>query len=316
MSNKCDVHRHLGGSIGPSTIWAIIRRQNLYQHSSSLRDVIFRTTFLNDNNYEFMNFLQKFDILDKLHWDAWAIEIAIEQVCHDLMLEGIKYTEISLSLNKFIKDTNLDITDIIIFISELFTKYSNRYHTNVKLLLSLRYDSDRNKQIIFSDIIDNDMLAAKFIGIDLVGDEKLFDTEFYRPIMKKWNDAHKQTRAHVGELPGTTQNVYSAITELNVTRIAHGIQADARTLRIAKDRGIYFDLALHSNIYTGACSDITGHAVRRMLDVGNIVTLNTDDPVQFSCTIDDEYRLLSRSKLATDAEVLAIQQNAEKLITN
>ena len=71
-----------------------------------------------------------------------------------------------------------------------------------------------------------------------------------------------------------------------------------------------FDLAIHSNLTTGAISDIMDHPMKRMLGLGCKVTLNTDDPTQFGCTLDDEFKLALDSGLITESQAKEIMSNA------
>ncbi len=257
----------------------------------------------------FLNFLRKFEILDKIPWPNWAIDLSIEQICRDISKEGIKHSEVSLSINKYVKDDRSP-EYVSEFISECFEKHAAEYDITVGLLLSLRYDSPQKTQLRYAEMVQHHEFRDRFIGIDLIGNEDYYDAEFYAPIFKNWGQYEKVLRAHVGEMPGTGDNVKSAIKDLNVTRIAHGIQADDETLDYAKDRGICFDLALHSNLTTGAIEKIEEHPLKRMVELGCTVTLNTDDPIQFGCTVNDEFELAVASGLITGDDCKRLMQDA------
>ncbi len=308
---KCDIHRHLGGSVSPDTVWEIAKRTNGI--GLTYEQLVKRMTVGGARGIGFSNFLDKFKVLDEVPWPGWAIDLAIKQVCKDLSKEGIDYSEISLSLNKYVQngqyhgdDAHLQVAD---YLYNCFERYSNMFGVRVGLLLSLRYDSPRDKQLLYSSIIQHDQ-NKYFCGIDLVGDEAEFDAEFYRPILQEWYDAGKATRAHVGEMPGTEDNVGIAVYDLPVTRLAHGIHASDEVFKEAVRKGIVFDLAIHSNLTTGAISDIMDHPMKRMLGLGCKVTLNTDDPTQFGCTLDDEFKLALDSGLITESQAKEIMSNA------
>lgn len=295
--------------MSPDTVWAIMNKSDNVQ--MSYPELMNKMVCFNDN-IGFSNFLDKFKILDNIEWSEWAIDFTIDQVCRDISKEEIKYSEISLSLNKY--NEIGDLKDIALFINESFKKYSDRYGIQIGLLLSLRYNSSRDLQIEISNIIDDKSLRDIFIGIDLVGDESYFDVGFYKTIFDKWRMHDKILRAHVGEMPGTCDNVIKAISILKATRIAHGIQGSNDAFDLAAKSGVCFDLALHSNLTTGAVYDIMNHPIRRMLNRGCIVTLNTDDPIQFSCSLDDEYLLALNYGLLTLTEANDIMTNSYNAI--
>ena len=313
---KYDIHRHLGGSISVQTVWKIINRLKFYHLAKSLNDVRKLMTYISGDRRNFRTFLRKFEILDGITWKDWAIELVAEQVCRDMADEHIKYAEISLSLNKFVKHNNWTINEAASFISDSFKRHAANSHVEVGLLLSLRYDSPRELQNEFSAIIFDDEIASKFVGLDLVGAEEFLDVDFYEPIVQDWNSAGKRTRAHVGELPGTCKNVQNVVECLKVSRIAHGIQASREVLRMCVGNNISFDLALHSNLFTGDVKSIREHHLKTMVHTGCKITLNTDDPVQFGCRLEDEYRLAVDSGLVREQDVVGFRRNAHEVYVN
>lgn len=304
--DKCDLHRHMGGSISPQTVIEILRRSGT---KLRLDDAINRMV-CNGSNIGFKTFLDKFKILDSVPWPDWAIDLAIEQICSDLSAENIQYTEISLSINKYVYANKWSPKDVAMFIAESFRHHANKHKTEVGILLSLRYDSNREDQELYGQLVNDEDLRGLFCGIDLIGNEDLFDAEFYKPIFDEWRFNGKTLRAHVGEMPGKGANVREAIEILGVNRIAHGVQADDDTLKLAADRGVCFDLALHSNIITGAISNIKTHPIKRMMAAGCRVTLNTDDPIQFNCTLDSEFDLALRNGLIDEDQAIILMRNA------
>lgn len=100
--------------------------------------------------------------------------------------------------------------------------------------------------------------------------------------------------AHAGESSGA-EGVVSALDELGVSRIDHGIRAveDPGVLGRLAAEGITLDVALTSNL-TLLDPDIERHPIRRLVDAGVPVTLNTDDPVTLGVTLSGELALATR----------------------
>ena len=297
--------RKHGGCISPRTIYNIQSHNKL----DPTYETIYNRMVCTKPNIGFTAFLNKFSILDEIKWPEWAIELAIEQTCSDLKAEGIQYSQISLSIGKYMRSGH-KAADIAKLISDLFRKYSTQYNITTGLMLSLTYHSPKDIQLECANLINNQDIADRFCGIDLVGDETRFEAEFYMPIFNEWRAHGKMLRAHVGEMPGMGHNVRAAIELLKVDRIAHGIQADDYTLEMAADHQVCFDLALHSNIITGAWVDLHSHPIKRMLDAKCKITLNTDDPIQFMCTLDNEFNLALNNNLITHKQAKDIMYNA------
>lgn len=300
---RVDSHCHFGGMITPETIYDIAYPQ-LRMNVNDIRDAI----VCGENDRSFDKFLEKFQILDAIKWDPLLIVATISDVCDNLHKNNIHCISISMSLNKYISQhiTPIEAAKII---QHFFKVFSEPLNIECKLLLSLKYESPIRNQAILSEITNSTVFDG-FDGIDFVGREDYLNPRLYQPCLMQWKQAGKTIRAHVGELPGTADNVKIAMHELGVTRIAHGIYADNKSLHEAADNNIVFDLALWSNMKTGAVVDMKKHPIRNMIDRGCLITLNTDDPVQFGCSIDDEFDLAMKLNLINEEESRHIMRTA------
>jgi len=134
-------HRHFGGSISPSTVHTIMAANG---QPFTMKEIISRMTYSKKEiGKGFKPFLEKFSILDEVHWSEWAIDESISQVCKDIATEGIKHVDISLSPNKYMKDNKWSIKDALKFVSRSFLHHTKRNNITCGLLLALRYDSSR-----------------------------------------------------------------------------------------------------------------------------------------------------------------------------
>jgi adenosine deaminase len=308
---KIDRHCHMGGSITPETIWEIIQHSGSYYIAKSLDEVRTRLTYVNDNVKGFTHFLSKFSILDKIDWDEWAIKHACDSICRNAIADGIEEIDISFSVDKYVRSGRWNHADIICLICEFYSAYRNQL--KVGPFLSISYHSERAVQSTVAELIDNPRIAECVAGLDLVGDERGYDSGFYGPIIEDWNNHGKVTREHIAEMPYLSHNLAKVLSRKKIQRpkrIAHGIFGTDDDFKLARDNGIIFDLAITSNIITGAVTSIIEHPLPRMLTLGCLVTINTDDPVQFRTNLDREFELAGCCGLITEAEAKQIQENA------
>jgi len=287
---KIDTHCHLGGSISPAFVWQVIQEQNLKYLAESYDDVVSSMTFGPLEKRDFHKFLDKFKIIDCIKWNENLIEMSIRDICHNLELNNIDYCWMDFSINKYL-DSGMKWHkhEAIQFIYDIFQKYRPN---KVGLILSLKYESMRASQRQYSKLIEHDAAQKCLIGLDLVGDEGYFDSDFYASIFRDWNSAGKITRAHVGESQ-SENNIKEAIDKLHVTNIAHGFKIinDINIVKLAKENNITFDLAITSNNVTGVWPFHISHPGIKMLDMGLRCTLGSDDPIQCSTTLDNEFRV-------------------------
>lgn len=310
---KADNHRHLGGSISSHTVCEILRRQ--FPHMAIDAGKIHRDmTYAPGEALDFRHFLNKFKILDVIQWDEEAIKSTIEQVCWDIAKEGIKYCELKFSVNKYVRHTGWPVVDTIKLVHNLVAAECEKWDISIALVLSLKYEANRDEQQKMARVIDNPDIVEILSGIDLVGDESFYDYQFYQPIFREWGNVYKRGLvAHVGETQ-SAENVRTAIEKLGVKRISHGISIvdSPEIMALAKDRDICFDVALTSNLCTGVVKDLREHPVKRMLDFGLSIAIGTDDPSVLSTTLDEEYQKLISITGVPEEKLSEIMENSIK----
>lgn len=306
MNLKLDLHRHLGGCITPGFVWNAINNNGWHHIAKDEEHVRQLMQFQESEPAGFHRFLSKFTILDNVIWDEELIDRSVLDVCNGLSEESIDYTWLRFSINKYMRDLKWSKKQAIKFIRERFD-----YHLpgKVGLVLSLKYESDRECQKNLSSLINDPEVADAVIGIDLVGDEGCFCHKFYTPLFDEWNRANKITCAHVGESQ-QCENIKLAI-EMGVKQIAHGVRAfdDEEVVKLAKDKDVGFDMALTSNLLTGVYDSIYSHPLDRFLHAGLRVTIGTDDPTQCGTTLDSEFQVL-RNHGYRDEHLNQLKENA------
>ena len=140
-------------------------------------------------------------------------------------------------------------------------------------------------------------------GIDLQGDDRLgIDPEF----VEFYGEAKRlglRLKVHAGEMT-RPEVVREAVEKLQAGHLSHGVRAveDPALLRELSARGVWFHVCPTSNVLLGVARDYATHPIRRLLDAGCNVTLNSDDPLLFGVTITDEYlRAADKVGLSTRA---------------
>ena len=64
-----------------------------------------------------------------------------------------------------------------------------------------------------------------------------------------------------------------------------------------------------SNLRLRVIDELTHHPLRRMMDKGLVVTVNSDDPAYFGGYVNDNYRAVSDALSLTRQEITAIVRN-------
>ncbi|MCW5747266.1 MAG: adenosine deaminase [Alphaproteobacteria bacterium] len=158
------------------------------------------------------------------------------------------------------------------------------------------------------------MLAAPHpyvVGFGMAGDELRYAPADFAPAFRLVADAGYPCTAHAGEVAGP-QSVRATLDALPVSRIGHGVRAseDPRLLDEIARRGVVLEVCPGSNIALGVYRNLASHPLRRLIDAGCKVTLNSDDPPYFDTSIGREYATAGHAFGLTPRQLLDITETA------
>ena len=102
--------------------------------------------------------------------------------------------------------------------------------------------------------------------------------------------------AHAGE-EGPPEYIVEALDILRVARIDHGIRAiedEALTSRLARAQ-MPLTVCPLSNVKLCAVPSLAAHPLKKLMDAGVLVTINSDDPAYFGGYVGENYRATARA---------------------
>ncbi|MCG8694281.1 MAG: adenosine deaminase, partial [Minwuiales bacterium] len=146
----------------------------------------------------------------------------------------------------------------------------------------------------------------RIVAVGLDSSEVGHPPSKFRQVFARARDAGFLTVAHAGE-EGPAEYVHEALDLLRVRRIDHGNRAlddPALVSRLAAE-GMPLTVCPLSNLKLCVVDDMADHPLKRMLDLGLTVTVNSDDPAYFGGYVNANYRAvqqaldLGRDDLAT-----------------
>ena len=149
------------------------------------------------------------------------------------------------------------------------------------------------------------------VSFGIGGDETALPAlEFARAVAMA-REAGLRFTPHAGET-STAENVWEMV-RMGADRIGHGIRSveDASLLATLKERGIALEVCPTSNLRTGSVASLAVHPLRALFDGGVMVTLNSDDPAIFECSLLGEFEA-ARGMGFTEAELAVIAENARR----
>lgn len=288
---KVELHRHLEGSLRVPTMMEIVRAHGLdVKNTGYLKPLVQVDT---QEPYTFENFLSKFGTLRLFYKSPDIIKRLTREAVEDAALENIRYLELRFTPVALSRAEGFPMAKVVDWVIDSVQEASAQYGLPVRLIVSInRHESVAQAKKVLEIALSRQ--EQGIVGIDLAGNEAEFSAE---PFVELFSVARKQglkITIHAGEWGGP-ENVRQAIEVLGADRIGHGIRVleDPDTVAIARERKTVFEVCVTSNHHSGAVVSLPDHPIKKMLDEGLNVTINTDDPSISRIDLSNEYQTVT-----------------------
>jgi len=287
---KVELHRHLEGSLRVSTLIDIAK-----QHSITVPTGLVRLNRLvqvqQEEPYNFENFLAKFNTLRLFYRSPDVIDRVTREAIEDAAKDNVKYMELRFTPVALSRAERFPLADVVDWVCQSAREASEKFGILVRLITSVnRHESpELAEQVAWLAAGRKD---SGIVGLDLAGNEAQFPAEPFISIFREARQAGLKIAVHAGEWGGA-DNVRQAIEQFNADRIGHGVRVmeDDYAVSLARSRQTCFEVCITSNHQTGVVKELTDHPLKKMIDAGLNVTLNTDDPSISQITLSHEYKV-------------------------
>ena len=153
--------------------------------------------------------------------------------------------------------------------------------------------------------------AGLICGVAVAGPEAGFPISRLARVMDRYAEAGVPVEIHAAEWCGP-ESVWDALAHGHPRRIGHGTHVfdDPKLVEQLVESQIHIEMCPTSNLCTGSIARIEEHPIRRAFDAGLNVSVSTDDPGAFGCSMTSEYALLAERFGFTADELLTLGANA------
>ncbi len=151
----------------------------------------------------------------------------------------------------------------------------------------------------------------ELIGIGLDFNEAPFPPDPYGALFAAARRAGLHVTSHAGET-GPAGHIRGSLEVLKSERIDHGyaVVNDIALMQDCKDAGVVFTVCPSTSEITSPWTDLAepDHAIRRMIDFGLRVCINSDDPPMFQTDLGLEYEKAALKLKLTPPEIVTTIQ--------
>jgi len=300
---KLEQHVHIVGSAKPETFLWLIEDSGSQLPYSTLEDL--------RKFYEYRDFPHFLEMYSRVN-DTITREAHFERITYE-MLESqagcnVRHVEAIFSAWDHVR-RGLDY-DLMV---EAINRGIRRARRMWSVSCTIRIDLVRNygpevgmKVLDFIEVKRDNVLA-----IDTGGSEFGYPPAPYRECYRRARDMGLHTVAHQGEGAGADY-MWECIEALRPERIGHGVAAggDQRLMKTIADRGIAIECCPVSNLRTAAVPSWGLHPIRRFIENGIRVSVNSDDPPMFGTDMNNEYLQLHRNLGFTLRELFGVSMDS------
>jgi adenosine deaminase len=153
--------------------------------------------------------------------------------------------------------------------------------------------------------------VERLLGVGLESSEVGNPPQWFTDAYRLAREAGLHTVAHAGE-EGPPQYITNALEILEVERIDHGVRGeeDSEVVDTLVRDQIPLTMCPLSNVKLNVFDTIEDHNLKRLLDLGVMVTVNSDDPAYFGGYILDNYLAVATGLHLTRAELVTLARNS------
>ncbi|WP_319529269.1 adenosine deaminase [uncultured Cohaesibacter sp.] len=300
---KAELHLHIEGTLEPEMMLKLAKRNKVELPYETVEDVA--------KAYEF-DCLQ--DFLD-LYYMGMSV-LQTEQDFHDLTWAYLlKVHADSLTHVEMFFDPQAHTDRGIAFETVLGGIVSALEKAKAELGITSRLIMCFLRHLPEEQAFDTLECACKhkehIYAVGLDSSEKGFPPPLFERVFEAARKEGFTPVAHAGE-EGPAENVRTALDLLKVERVDHGNSAltdPELTRRLAKQRTPLTMCPL-SNLRLKGIPTIGDSPVKKAMDAGLLVTVNSDDPSYFGGYLNDNYRAIHKALDLDENDIITLAKNS------
>ncbi|WP_180124178.1 adenosine deaminase [Acinetobacter sp. YH12097] len=300
---KAELHVHIEGTFEPELMFAIAQRNNIaipYQSVEELKEAYnFHNlqSFL-DIYYAGANVLIHEQDFYELAW-AYFEKCAEDHVVHtEMFFDPQTHTDRGVAFETVLNGLQRACDDAK-------AKLGISSHLIMCFLRHLSEDA------AFATLEQALPYKDQIIGVGLDSSEVGHPPSKFERVFAKAREAGFLIVAHAGE-EGPAEYVWEALDLLKVNRVDHGVRSEedpALMQRLIAEK-MPLTVCPLSNLKLCVVQDMAEHNIRRLLQQGVHVTVNSDDPSYFGGYMNDNFVAITKALDLSNAELKQLAINS------
>uniref|UniRef100_A0AAU3GZQ5 Adenine deaminase n=1 Tax=Streptomyces sp. NBC_01401 TaxID=2903854 RepID=A0AAU3GZQ5_9ACTN len=299
---KAELHVHLEGTLEPATALACARRNGVSLPWGTEEEL--RAAYDFADLPAFLEVL--FRVAGTLRQRQDFFDLAMDYLRH-AHADGVTRAEVFVGSQTFL-DAGVPIEVILDGVLAAFREAGEEWGIDARLICTAQRHREESTALELLDLIEP--WREQIIGIGLGSAERGNPPSKFARFFAEAQRRGYRTTIHAGE-DAPASYVVEAL-ELGVDRIDHGVAVadDPALMRRVADLGIPLTMCPLSNVALKVVPTLAAHPLKRLLDAGVMVTLNSDDPPFFGGYVADNYVASAAALGLTRAELTRLAENS------
>ena len=271
---KTELHLHIEGSLEPELMFKLSKRNKIEIPFKSVDEIKSAYNFNNLDSflkiyYEGSNVLITEEDFFDLTWE-YILRCKADNIVHtEIFFDPQSHTERGINFDTIINGIN-----------KALKKANSELGISSKIIMCFLRHLDERPCF---EILDHALRHKdKIIGVGLDSSEKGNPPQKFKSLFETAIKEGFLTVAHAGE-EGPPEYIWDSLNLLKVKRIDHGVQClrDNKLVETLKQKNIPLTVCPLSNIKLCVFDKLKDHNLKKMLDRGLRVMVNSDDPAYF-----------------------------------
>ena len=298
-----DLHLHLDGSLSVKSVKELAALQNIEIPENE--EELLKLLRINDDCKDLTEYLEKFAFPGMLLQTKEAVALSVYNLQEELKEQGLIHAEIRFA-PQLHTHKGLSQREVI----EAAIEGLDRSDFSAGLILCCMRGNDNHEENLETVRLAKDYLGKGVVCVDIAGAEALFPTENFGDLFALAKELEIPYTIHAGEADGP-KSVYKAL-EFGTKRLGHGVRSleDPALIEKIVSEGITLELCPTSNIHTCMFPSIEEYPLRKLMEAGVKVTINTDNMTVSNINLAKEFGKLISAFNLTDEEIKGFARNS------
>jgi len=300
---KAELHLHIEGSFEPALMFEIAQRNNIKIPYASVEEI--EAAYKFDCLQDFLDIyyqgasvlINEQDFYDLTY--AYLTKCAEENIRHtEIMFDPQTHTERGVSFETVINGISRALEDA-------------KEKLNISSFLIMSYLRHLSEEDAFKTLEESLPFKDKIKAVGLDSSEKGNPPEKFINVYKASVKAGYIPVAHAGE-EGDSTYIWGAIDDLKIERIDHGNNAlqDSKLVSEIISRDLALTVCPLSNTALKVVDDLKNHPLKKMMDLGLSVTINSDDPAYFGGYLNQNFIDIQKALDLSKKDLIGLAWNS------